>query len=362
MERRYYIGIDFGEKSAIVSYFFDGMREPETISTIAGSERFQIPLPEDVTTKEGFADFLKKLVLLSSRLGNPTLPDKLILCIDKLTAGNVELFHYGAERLGLSGDKLLFIDRKESFYYYAYSQKRELWLYDVCIYEYSGEEMICLLAQKKNGTTPQMITITEQRYPMKTADRDQAFTDILSETLQGHICSTAYLTGDGFDGNWMKDSISMLCRGRRAFIGKNLYSKGACYAAIAQEAEAWPFVYIGENEMKLNVSLKVRDKTGNSFFSLISAGENWYDAKRECEVILDDEKTIAFWLQHPQSREAKIERLRLEDLPERPDRMTRLRIQASAVSDREVNVKIRDLGFGGLMKSSEKTWEYTMKL
>ena len=60
--------------------------------------------------------------------------------------------------------------------------------------------------------------------------------------------------------------------------------------------------------------------------------------------------------------EAKIEKLTLADLPERPPRTTRLRIKAQPVSDMEVKIRIKDLGFGEIFKSSDKTWEYMMSL
>ncbi len=52
-----------------------------------------------------------------------------------------------------------------------------------------------------------------------------------------------------------------------------------------------------------------------------------------CEVILAGTPEIDFWLQPPGTREAKVEKLKLLDLPERPDKATRLRITAKPVSD-----------------------------
>lgn len=40
----YYIGIDLNDSYAMVSFFQQNMKEPETVSTVAGSEEFQIPL------------------------------------------------------------------------------------------------------------------------------------------------------------------------------------------------------------------------------------------------------------------------------------------------------------------------------
>lgn len=119
-EQCYYIGIDMDDRNAVISYYKAGMREPETLSTIAGSEIYQIPVAlikkrgigqwfigeeakkmaliqnEDVIghlldnalakkqvtvenivyeAEELFALYIKKLLLLASRLGNPGLPD-----------------------------------------------------------------------------------------------------------------------------------------------------------------------------------------------------------------------------------------------------------------------------------------------
>ena len=91
-------------------------------------------------------------------------------------------------------------------------------------------------------------------------------------------------------------------------------------------------------------------------------GENWYEAKNQCEILLAGTNTVDFWLQLPDSREAKIESLELTDIPKRPERMTRLSVMTEALSDSAVKVTIRDLGFGEIYKSSEKVWEYKMEL
>ena len=119
---------------------------------------------------------------------------------------------------------------------------------------------------------------------------------------------------------------------------------------------------MGANAIKVNVSLKVKNNRKTEFLSLIDAGEKWYDISREYEVITEADPVIDLWLQFPYGRNAKIEKLELSDFPERPLRMSRLRIGVSASSDTEVRITIKDLGFGELMKGTSKIWEYTMTL
>lgn len=66
-----------------------------------------------------------------------------------------------------------------------------------------------------------------------------------------------------------------------------------------------------------------------------------------CEVILAGTPEIDFWLQPPGSREAKVEKLKLLDLPERPDQGNEASHHGKTGFDTKVWIQIRDLGFLG---------------
>lgn len=412
MERKsnsYYIGIDINDKYAMVSFFQFNMKEPETASTIAGSMVYQIPLvlarrknmgmwyygdearkmsknaelvcidnllkramskekivieDEVFMAEDLLALFIKKLIALPSKMGNPSVCDRLAICLKQLTKENVKLFVGLLPKLGLNSKQLMIIDHKESFYYYTLNQEKPLWLHDVFLFEKDRDNLSCMCLKRDIRTTPQVISIDERVYDtIKENDWDSYFTGIIKDTLKNHTVSTVYLVGDGFSQSWMRQSLTILCSGRRVFMGNNLFSKGACYAARTRDNEdSWPFVYMGENEMKFNLSLKVKDRGNLSFYNLISAGTNWFEAKGECEVIIGDSYEVDFWKQLPKSREAKIETLELTDMPVRPDRATRIRITATPVSDDKIDIEIKDLGFGEIFRSSGKVWHYEMTM
>ena len=404
----YYIGIDINDKNAMISYFQPNMEEPETLSTVAGSELYQIPIvvakrkdlgqwyygddakkmamngeiifvdnlyrravngekivieEETYKAEDLLALFFKKLIELPQKLGNSTVCNKLVLTVERLSKENMDMFWRILPKLNLNSEKFMVVDHKESFYYFALSQKEELWLHDVYLFEYEKGAIHSYGLKRDLRTTPQVISISESPKTTVLGDRDLEFQRILQQNFENKIVSTAYLVGDGFDGEWMKNSLTFLCRGRRAFMGKNLFSKGACYAAWARDNEdQWPFIYMGENEMKFNLSLKVKNHGELQFYNLISAGRNWFEAKGECEVILSDTSEIDFWKQLPNSREAIIETLELTDMPCRPDRTTRIRIIAKPVADDKVNIEIKDMGFGELFRATDKSWHYTMTM
>ncbi len=405
----YYIGIDLNDSYAMVSFFQQNMKEPETVSTVAGSEEFQIPLvlarrksigkwyygdearrlsksgemvcidqllkralnsekividDDSFMAEELLALFLKKVMELPSKLGNPSSFDRLVICVDRLTKENVSMFYGMAVRLGINSRQLTVIDRKESFYYFALNQDKSLWLHDVVMFMQEKESIFFYSLKRDLRTTPQVVSIDESiSYTLDKNDKDKSFLDIINESFKNQIISTVFLVGDTFAEGWMKQSVVLLCKGRRVFMGNNLFTKGACYAAATRDKEAeWPFVYMGENEMKFNLSLKVHDKGELSFYNLVSAGSNWFESKGQCEVIISGSYEVDFWKQLPKSREAKIETLRLTDMPPRPDRATRIRITATPVSDDRIDIEIKDLGFGEIFMSSGKVWHYEMTM
>ena len=403
-ERGVYYGLDISDKYAILSFYQLNMDEPSTVSTVAGSEVFLIPLyiakrrgmaqwffgdearrqvglslavgvdrlyeralsrekimleTEEYPAVDLFVIFLRKLLSIPVPLMRGSFLQKLTITVDDLSMDAKELLALVASKLNISAGRLSLFDYRESFYYYVLNQTPSLFLHDVMLYHYDGNHLTSFRLKRDQSYTPQIVHLDQREAGVLLDNRDEAFTRIVTEDMQGQYISSVYLTGDGFDGDWMKKSLAVLCRDRRVFLGKNLFSKGACYAGVIRDGKKeWPFLFIGDHELKVNVSLKVLDQNEMSFVTLLSAGDNWFDVKGECEVILDGTREIEFWIQRPDSRQASVELLELKDLPDRDNRTTRLRITVEPVSDRDMKIHIRDLGFGEIVLPSGKVWEH----
>lgn len=403
-----YFGIDISNRYTVISSYRTGMAEPVTLSTVVGSENYLIPtllskkkgigqwffgddakvrtsmgeavLVEDIynlslanasvmvdgseyEARELLVLFLKKVIGMAGGAAVLAKLSKLVICVEQVSLEVMELMTFVAAKLDIEPNRLMLLDYKECFYYYALNQSPELFFYKVALFDYSGTNLVSYMLNRSQNTTPQVVTIDVHNLGELSDNRDNSFESAIIETFGSELVSSVYLVGDGFDGDWMKTSLARLCRGRKVFLGKNLYSKGACFGGLIKSGiKDWPFIYIGDNELKLNLSLKILDGNELKFFSLIDAGESWYEAKGECEVILDGSADIEFWLQRPESREAHVEILELTDIPNRENRTTRLRITALPVSDKEIAIKIYDLGFGEIAPSSGKTWEHTLSI
>ena len=407
-EQKLYIGIDLNDSYAMVSYATSFHQEPETVSSVAGSEMFQIPLAICMASASGqwvygeeairfqkadmgrceknllsralkkdftiikdnnyeirtlLAIFLKKILILAGKLGPQIEIGKVVFTLSHLDEELMEMMEYVFGQLPVSRKKISVVDHKECFYYYAMSQKPELCAHDVVMFQYYQKNILCWYLCRGQRTKPQLIEILEKDCGYLTENKDYDFLQLITKIFEHKIISTVYLVGEGFEGEWMKHSLRLLCQGKRAFLGKNLFSKGACYAAeVLDKVFPWEYAYIGENEMKFNVSLKVRKNNEMAFHTLVAAGDSWYEAGNSCEVILAGPAEVDFWIQKPMSREAKIETLSLTNLPSRPNKATRLSIQAKPLSDQSVKIIIKDMGFGEFFKASEMIWEYVMKV
>ena len=403
-----YLGIDINSKNTVLSIYKSNMDEPTTVSTVLGEENYAIPtvlakrigmgqwffgdeailkarvkeavLIEDLFNRalrneEIFVDsetylardllviFFNKLFSIPGPMAAMGEIEKLVICVEKVSLEVMELMNYVTSRLNIESQKLMLIDRNECFYYYALSGKPELFLYSVALFDYSGSNMISVVMNRNQNTRPQLVTLDVVNHGDITENKDEMFDEIIADTFGSRLFSSVYLVGDGFDGDWMKLSLSRLCKGRKVFLGKNLYSKGACYAGFIKDGKRdWPFIFIGDNDLKLNLSIKILDNNVMKFLTLIDAGQSWYDAKGECEVILDGEPEIEFYVQRPESREAHTDVLELTDLPKRENRTTRLRIEARPISDIAVSIEITDLGFGEISPATGKNCTFTISL
>ena len=404
-----YFGLDITDRYALVSFYKPNMEEPETISTVMGSEVFQIPLflskrrgmgqwfigqeakkqvqagnsdgvdmllsralhrdnvildATEYPATELLLIFLRKILTLPGGYFGSSKFEKLVITVPVLDMEHMELFTVLCTQLGLDSSQVMFIDHKESFYYYVFHQRADVFYQDVMLFDLEDNQLLGYRLHRNANTKPQLVRIETNNFGTLIDNKDEKFLFLLKPTFAGEEISSVYLTGDGFDGNWMKQSLQFLCHNRRVFAGKNLFSKGACYAGYRKSvsSEEWPFVYMGEQELKVNLSIKVLNHNEMQFISLLDAGENWYESEFSCEVILDGTKEIEFWVQRPDSRQASVEILELKDLPERENRTTRLRITAKPVSDRSIRLLIRDLGFGEIVPSSNKIWEHEISI
>ncbi len=328
--------------------------------------------------------FVKKSFDLFYTVASADRVEIIMFTMRELDRRVVAVMEQVVNALGLKNVRVCFQDHIESFYYYLLHQPPEFRLSQSVIFDFE-ETLVSYRMEWNRRTTPVVSFVEEQEYPACTQpvwSEDEAVKKSQMEGLdrqvlenvmglfQNRQIGSVFLIGSGFVENWTDHTLQFFCRGRRVFKGNNLYSKGAAYGALEKLCPTKvgkDFVFLGKEKLKSNVGLQVLREGKEAYMALLDAGVSWYDAKYECELYLESGNSFYVAVTpltnvFPDRETAgkypvRYERIELEELPERPRGTTRLRLRMSMDGPETIRLKVEDLGFGEILKSSGLSWE-----
>ncbi len=418
------VGYDLGERYSQISYCIYGQEDVETVATVVGTRQYNIPTmlckregvnqwfygkdavknadEEGMIPVEGLLSlskkgepveldgesydpvalltlFLKRSLALMSFIATADKIDAIMFTLDEPDDRMVEVLSQVSANLGLKTKRVFFQSHTESFYYFMLHQPPELWSYQVVACEHDGRRLKTYRMECNRRTTPIVVLIEEQTYetlviPAETEEEqirkdagrvaDERFLGILKDMCEGRIVSSAYLLGDGFRSEWNKESLKFLCHNRRVFQGNNLFSRGACYGLqekLAPSEVGTKHVFLGRDKLKSNIGMNVLRQGRESYYALLDAGENWYEAVRECEFLLGEDKELAFVITPLTGKNVETKVMRLTDTGGGAP-FTRYRLHMAMSAPETVRVSVTDLGFGDLFPSGGQVWEESFAL
>lgn len=360
------LGIELREDYAQLSYYHQSVKEPLTLETVICRERETA----DETTESLAAFFEQCMGQLKLLTQNTQV--QVMVTVKELTEDLGNMISEALVRCGVDRKRIYVQDYLSSFYYYTVNQKKELWYQDVALLEYEEEAIVGYILHIDRSTRPALARVEKvARQPVDekvragrsdqewNQEKDRLFFELLKKVFERRNVSVSYLIGDYFDNSWAQRSIQYLCYKRHAFKGKNLYSRGACYAAMERAGLIGErgILFSGRDMVSVNLGMEMRIRGKESYYPLISAGVNWYEAHHVCEFIPDDEREIRVISREMTDGSLVTHSLRLTHLPQRPNRATRLRMTVYFSAPSHCHIEIEDLGFGELYKSSGLTWK-----
>ena len=91
---------------------------------------------------------------------------------------------------------------------------------------------------------------------------------------------------------------------RKAFVGQNLFAKGACFAAmeILKPEVFKNVIMLIDNHVKCGIEIDISSYEKPMRFRLVRPGSNWYTAGRTVECILEDMRSITFKIITPENK------------------------------------------------------------
>lgn len=409
MKHKLIVGYDLGESTSQISFWNTKEKEPVTASTVTGEEQYNFPtvlcrrtetnqwaygkeavkLSEEgkgilveglphlaregagVTVGEETFDPVALLALFMKRsfsLLGASVPlfriDALVITVEKFDQRMLEALMQAASVIGLQTEHIYVQSHVECFYHYTIHQPPELLKGQVLVCDYEEEGLRTYRLECNRRTHPVAAFVEEKTYPQMRSEDDMLLS-ILQENCEGRMVSAVYLLGGGFEGEWYQNCLRYLCRNRRVFRGNNLYSKGACYGAgekLQQDDIGTQYVFLGGDKLKANIGMKALRRGQDSYYALLDAGTNWYEAKKTCEFYLETGNSFSVTVTPLNGRETKEIEVILSDLPKRSDRATRVGLSVSMQSENEAALTVEDLGFGEIYPATHKIWQETFTI
>lgn len=396
------IGYDINAKMCQISYYNEKTQEPETVDTGIEKENNQIPLVmnyyketwtygRQARRMSTVRDSICVEGIWECALGNGKIEVdgqeyegvQLLADFVEYTLNGFEeiesitftvpeknedirvLLKGIGQKLGVAKENIYVQDYKESFCHYMFNQPKELWQYEAALF-YCDEDVIraYMLRELKNSSQKSresFVTVDkvadarmeelEAVYPVlhveKAKAADEHFKRFIQSVFNKKMISSVFLTGDGFENNWYPNSLRVLCNGRRAFMGNNLYSKGACYTAQRRKEEQSDApVYLDETKLTEQISVRMRVNGEEGWYPLVSWGNHWYESDRQFEVLLGDTEDIEIHVDSLVTGRHLVESVSLKGLPDRKNYALRLKISTFFSDEKTCHIIFEDMGFG----------------
>ncbi len=410
------LGLELNEEFCQISYYDKEKHEPETLE--AAVDNYQIPLLLGyVNNRWLYGKEAKHLATVDERCTISELYSKAVrqervnfagqvrdavwllakflqLALEKFE--NIDYITFSVPKTDIDISKMLkglgrfldvpkervFVqDFKESFCDYMFYQPKELWQYEAALFYCDRNEIRAYMLRRLKTVSGRgadmFVTVDEVAnaqmkelaavYPVlnvdKAKDADERFKAFIQSVFEKKVVSSVFLTGEGFENNWYPSSLKVLCNGRRAFIGNNLYSKGACYGSCRRmsEDDEMP-VYLDETKMMEQVCLRMRVHGKEGWYPIVEWGSHWYESDGQWEVLLEDTSDIEIHIESLATGELQAETVSLAGLPERNDYALRLSIETMFLDENTCKIRFRDIGFGEFYPATDFQTEKTIHL
>lgn len=326
-------------------------------SLISGALRDEAVTVGDVSIpcKELLRGFIRKSIHLSGSYAPYSEVERVVITIPEPLEDTVRLLEEVCDFLKEDGKNVRISGYPESFFYYAMNQEQELTRNKIALFDFDGQRLRSMMLSTRLDVRPHVSMVEERVFDMPGKD-DGTFLEIARSILDSEIVSAVYLSGEGFEGGWLDRSVQYLCeRRRRVFQGRNLYTKGACYAGI-DDRDGNPQLssckFFDRDKVTSDVGIHIYEDGQETYLGLVYAGSNWYDAKRELEFMLGEDREIRIRIESYYTTEVRYSVIRAEEFPQRPDKCTRVRFCFEMKDTDLMEIEAYDLGFGEIYRSS----------
>ena len=386
-----FIGIDIGDKYSQISVYDEEKRNIIAVSDLNGLPLFANSTPIDEVYENRNATALATMLnaFINATKKKTEIPEVKMICvvIHEYTQVIRQLYSDAFKLLGIKRNNYMLVGDDEAFAYYAFSQSPDLSSVGTRLYNYSNKGLIvttlkqvCFRGINIINETQDILddkdvcAVAEGNLDISVVSRK--ITSFINDIDMKQRCSSAYLTGPGFDlGRQPEGIVNALNRSKtRIFAGQNLFVKGACLMAAAEFIPTIdPFKRIRKhgdpsvgkaagrsnsilackNRVTTDIKIKAVKFGTTEEISLVDIGANIDTQEKSFECIITDKLAIQLAIT-PLGGRTRREVIELTDFPTRERKCTRVQVSLNFPSEDTCVVTVVDLGFGNFYKGSGK--------
>ncbi|MCR5720053.1 MAG: hypothetical protein K6F84_05760 [Lachnospiraceae bacterium] len=421
--KRILVGYELGNEVSRISYYGDGMDDVATVSVVSGEEAFSIPTflckrkgvnqwffgnealkyqkevegigvgdllekfkkDEPVLIEEGeyrpvalLSLFIKRTLGLINSLGSIKNISDLVITVKEENEDLWDILKEAVDNLGISDLNLKIQTNGESFFHYMMHEDASLRGEKVILFKYDSDVMEKTVLDYNKKTKPVVAYIQKESFPFNDTLKEEAGTldsDSISSIKDGifnRICEASfksgdvkatYLIGDRFNSDWLDKSLKTVCGlGRRAFMGNNLFSKGACLYLkdlYDKEVTEKEFVFLGNGKLKSNIGMEVYRQGELSYFAILDAGTDTKEAVNDFDIYVQDKEAVKLIITSLSDGKEKRVSIVLEDYD---DDCRKINVKCHMIDDETVEFTLTDMGLGELIESTKREWREKITL
>ncbi len=345
---RKFVGIDFGFRSVQWSVYDEEQKE-------ITEERFPLSSEKQGDYIEEGLDLIGKY-LQSNQLSweDYTMVN---LCMEEVTQESRQKLADSLPQEYKDRFNPCIITRFRAFVEYVFRQERAMWDRNTLLLEYKDDTLTYILIdqikrskQKAYRAVYHTLNLAEYEVEAGSPEQDLNFSKMMKKFLVRNPANIIFLTGEGFEGNWMKKTLTYLCAGRRVFLGQNLYANGAALmgSSTIPMMEEGLLLMDGPQMVTHTVGLIAADAGKPKYVPITSIGKEWYNTQGSVDIILDKSMRVEFFFHNTKENELESAACEIKSLPKRPPKTTRMRVTVDFHSPNDGVIMLKDLGFGQL--------------
>ncbi len=400
-QRKLFVGLDIRNDYTMIAVLAPGQTEPELLSVSEAGDPAQVetavPIPGTKDRLEGFLDkicrqekiivsgkesdpvnvmaaFLRRTLSLTKKKYPGDTIRQLVITIQQKDLRLINTIYRALEKLGIGKDRSMVADRQQSYIYYVMSQRKELWVNKVGLFDFEKDRLTYYQMQTDRFRRPVLVTVKERDYSDYAAifngddntpeEKASIFEGMVQGAIHGEIITTLYMSGEGFENGFADGVMKKLCVGRHLFRGDNLYVSGACYCAreLSGMRKLEEFVYLDEDTVSSHITAEFYTDAKVQEVMLAKAGTPWYQIDQELDIIPDGDEELELRIRNVVTKESVTRMIPMEGIGGRTGRLVRIGLQLRFAGPNRCIVTVRDKGFGDKFPSSCRIWEEVIQL